>query len=259
MLALFSLTHQVRSQALKVEYLVKINTNNALSRSEIKYDLIIRDNESIYFNTAVGVSQFKYGDPNSDTKEIDGLIRVKLDDNTYAFVRKDAFYKGYEKNVLVYNDVLVRKKVIVKESLDQLFKWTIELGKDSLILNYKCQKAVASFRGRKYEAFFTSELGVIGGPWKFDGLPGVILAVRSIDNYFVIKPLQCVLNFKSEKIQNPYKSEKLVYTWDQFVSEFEIKLKQILKLLKSKSESGESGSIKITDRIEDLGIKDMSF
>ena len=53
------------------------------------------------------------------------------------------------------------------------------------ILNYSCQKAICQFRGRNYEAWFTPEINVSEGPWKFTGLPGLILKVAESKGYFI--------------------------------------------------------------------------
>ena len=53
------------------------------------------------------------------------------------------------------------------------------------ILGYLCQKATATFRGRSYEAWFSPELPVNDGPWKFFGLPGLILKVTDTENIFL--------------------------------------------------------------------------
>lgn len=45
------------------------------------------------------------------------------------------------------------------------------------IHNYVCQKATTTYLGRKYIAWFTPEIPVSEGPWKFYGLPGLILDV----------------------------------------------------------------------------------
>ena len=49
----------------------------------------------------------------------------------------------------------------------------------------QCQKALGEFRGRKYIAWFTSDIPLSDGPWKFCGLPGLILAVQDTEAYFV--------------------------------------------------------------------------
>lgn len=62
-------------------------------------------------------------------------------------------------------------------------QWDIKT--DTLtILGYLCQKASTTFRGRTYEAWFTSDIPVNDGPWKFYGLPGLILKVNDTENIF---------------------------------------------------------------------------
>lgn len=55
------------------------------------------------------------------------------------------------------------------------------------ILNYPCQKAICQFRGRNYEAWFTSDINVSDGPWKFTGLPGLILKVVDSRGHFLFE------------------------------------------------------------------------
>ena len=38
--------------------------------------------------------------------------------------------------------------------------------------SFDCQKAECDFRGRRWEAWFTTEIPVGEGPWKLRGLPG---------------------------------------------------------------------------------------
>jgi len=61
--------------------------------------------------------------------------------------------------------------------------WTIE-SDTAEFLNYTCQKAVLKFRGRDYEAWFAPQIPVNDGPWKFFGLPGLILKVKDTDGQF---------------------------------------------------------------------------
>lgn len=77
-----------------------------------------------------------------------------------------------------------------------VFDWT--LTKDTLeILGYKCHGAKCNFRGREYVAFYTDEIPVDGGPWKFSGLPGFIMEVHDVWNQY---SFTCVgINSKSDR------------------------------------------------------------
>jgi GLPGLI family protein len=61
--------------------------------------------------------------------------------------------------------------------------WSI-MPDTAVFLNYPCQKATLRFRGRNYEAWFTPQISINDGPWKFFGLPGLILKVKDIDGQF---------------------------------------------------------------------------
>ena len=53
------------------------------------------------------------------------------------------------------------------------------------IVGYQCQKATCSFRGRNYTAWFAVDIPLSYGPWKFCGLPGLILKVQDDANEYV--------------------------------------------------------------------------
>ena len=52
------------------------------------------------------------------------------------------------------------------------------------ILGYKCQKATCSFRGRSYIAWYTSDIPLKMGPYKFSGLPGLILSISDTNKEY---------------------------------------------------------------------------
>lgn len=57
--------------------------------------------------------------------------------------------------------------------------WRIaDEGPSRRILDYDCRRADVSFRGRDYEVWFAEDIPINLGPWKFNGLPGLILCVK---------------------------------------------------------------------------------
>jgi GLPGLI family protein len=56
--------------------------------------------------------------------------------------------------------------------------WVIEENQIKLVAGYKCIKATGIFRGSKVIAYFAKDLPYSTGPYKFYGLPGLILDIR---------------------------------------------------------------------------------
>lgn len=52
------------------------------------------------------------------------------------------------------------------------------------VLNIDCQKATCTFRGRTYEAWFALSIPYSHGPFKFAGLPGLILKIEDTQKQF---------------------------------------------------------------------------
>lgn len=63
------------------------------------------------------------------------------------------------------------------------FDW--QLRPDTLtVCGYLCHLAETSFRGRKWQVWYTPEIPVSAGPWKFGGLPGLILQASDTQGHY---------------------------------------------------------------------------
>ena len=71
------------------------------------------------------------------------------------------------------------------------FKWFIT-NETQTIKGLNCIKATSSFRGREYVAWFTPSVPISAGPWKFSGLPGLIVQIIDLQNdiYISLESLQ---------------------------------------------------------------------
>lgn len=64
-------------------------------------------------------------------------------------------------------------------------EWSFNNEDNDTILGYECGKATAEFAGRRYTAWFASEIPLPFGPYKFGGLPGLILRIEDEERQFV--------------------------------------------------------------------------
>jgi GLPGLI family protein len=62
-------------------------------------------------------------------------------------------------------------------------KWTIH-SETQTILSHPCKKATCRFRGRDYVAWYATNIPISRGPYKFAGLPGLILKIADTENLY---------------------------------------------------------------------------
>ena len=58
------------------------------------------------------------------------------------------------------------------------------------ILGHRCQKATCHWRGRDFVAWFAPDIPVKAGPWKFGGLPGLILKLQDTAGVYRFEAVQ---------------------------------------------------------------------
>lgn len=69
---------------------------------------------------------------------------------------------------------------------NSLFTWKI-LPMTKNIAGYSCQKATTMFAGRSWAVWFTRQVPISDGPYKFQGLPGLILRAEDSKNNFIFE------------------------------------------------------------------------
>ncbi len=97
-------------------------------------------------------------------------------------------YKDYLSGQTISIDRIASNWYNFKEDTPS-FEWEI-LTDTSRIINQVCQKAVCKFKGREYEAWFAQEINVSEGPWKFNGLPGLILKIKDSRNDYAFEAIE---------------------------------------------------------------------
>ena len=98
------------------------------------------------------------------------------------------------KNLVSYHDIIGSEDYQYQEKAP-LFNWKIMPVKKT-VAGYSCQQAFTAFGGRMWEAWFTRDIPVSEGPYKFYGLPGLIVQVRDTHNNYVFT----LLNLDSNPI-----------------------------------------------------------
>jgi GLPGLI family protein len=160
--------------------------------------LITNNKKSIYYETPRDtlLSSLSMGDLNNF-------------DADYKYI----YIKDFEKKVLLYDRNYGAKKIIIDST--NLITWKIN-DNTLNVLGYNCQEAIGSFRGRNYKAYFLKDIPYQNGPFKFDGLPGLILKIVSTDGCVNIEAyeLEVSQNIPFPSIDNFEQKDKI--TWLEF-------------------------------------------
>ncbi|QDO93096.1 GLPGLI family protein [Formosa sediminum] len=105
----------------------------------------------------------------SGTKVIDYDLD-KDDDQT-------KYYVNTKDKTLHTQESVDSETYLIFETLPKI-SWDISFKDQDTILGQLCNKAVGEFRGRRYIAWFAMDIPVRYGPWKLQGLPGLILKIK---------------------------------------------------------------------------------
>ncbi|MBC3846184.1 GLPGLI family protein [Winogradskyella echinorum] len=159
----------------KVSYTFDLNLNSYSEGIPYKAELYFNDSLSLFVYNSVkleGVAGFRKM-VKDRTGRVDGIsffrnydeigLKFYLKINDRELTSRQLSYELYES--------IVREK-------DINFNWQITK-ETKTIGNYLCYKATTeNFRGRNYEVWFTYDIPIATGPWKFHGLPGLIIEVH---------------------------------------------------------------------------------
>lgn len=114
-------------------------------------------------------------------------------------------YKNFPKKQMRMREFAMMEIYISEEPTMPKFKWKIT-GNKRKIGDYDCQEATTSFRGRDWSVWFATAIPVSDGPWKFYGLPGLIIEAEDSKKEFA---------FRLTSIEYPYETKEDVFKFSE--------------------------------------------
>lgn len=224
------------SQTGVIEYESNLNFSDS-GLNEEKYNLYFTKNASLYQseleNGKITTNSEKSNSDTENTRQTEIYITVGSDSIGNTFYRdihnetlicREGIYEDRKLKYYVYKDFVNLNWNLVAEFKD--------------ISGYKCQKATTKFRGRNYEAWFTSEIPLSFGPWKFGGLPGLILEIydQTGEVYFSAKHIQIPYAAADKKVQKP--KMDIILSHQDFVEKRNEKINEITRSVLARSPKG---------------------
>ena len=165
---LFTSLHLVAQKNIEVSYLIQYNTEIPNQRTGT-LQIDFKQNKSLFI-----VSK---GNLESGVTQKDFVIKV-VQKAVEGYTVMDKSKDSLKTKIGINNGTY-----IVCETIP-VFKWEIENNETKKIGDYICKKATTTFRGRNYIAWYTLDFTTYFGPWKFNGLPGLIMEVYDETNRY---------------------------------------------------------------------------
>lgn len=129
----------------------------------------------------------------------DSIAFLGLDETKYRGTTRQRYiiFKDYKKDVIQHlEEFAVRTQWFSCEELISEMNWLIK--DDTMtIAGMHCQKAELYFGNRNWTAWFSTEIPISDGPYKFSGLPGLILDIYDQNKSWQISMLSI------NKLQEP--------------------------------------------------------
>lgn len=191
---LFSLTFAAQTHRFVYEYQFKTDSTSTEKRN-VNMVLDINPQDIKFYN-------YEY-------VKIDSLNKIRSEKNsiwedTPAVIRK--------KNSNVNSNYILVQNIFITETEDNI-NWN--LAADTKVIDgYTLQKATATYGGRMWTAWFTKEIAIHEGPYKFRGLPGLIFEIydnRDNFKFSLVKSYKLSTTYETRDIlehfggQNPVK------------------------------------------------------
>lgn len=127
------------------------------------------------------------------------------------------FEKNITKRQIISRDKTISDNdVLVKDDIKM--EWVMS-NQSQKIMGYNTKSATCKFKGRTYTAFFTTEIKVSDGPFKFMGLPGLILRVQEESNKYVWEAVAIQSNI-AISLDTRVRSKSSILSWLDFEKKY---------------------------------------
>lgn len=186
----------------------RVNLRDGSNITPNKYILLANAKESKFYSPITEYIDSLESTPEGTAKYNEmkrgAYLNGKMDD----IPRRDGSYyifKSMTDGKMRYYDVNGLEKYCYEEEIPQI-DWELT-DSTKTILGYECQMATGKLHGRKWEVWFTPDVPIMNGPWKFSGLPGLILEATDASGLY---------NFTATGIQQTGRPMKPMYSADDY-------------------------------------------
>lgn len=193
------------------------NTDNDLST--YRYNSYVLSKQNV---------AFCYFLPKNSKKEVNN-DSTKIYFGTKKGSAHSAILKDYNKNLLLEKADLGLFEMgfpVFSDSLN-LFNWVL-VNSEKKIDGNLCKKAICIFRKRAYIAWYDPKIPILVGPWKFSGLPGLMVEIYDDEHNIRWKLKSIEYNVQDDKFKAEF-DEKPLGNFDEYKKTFKKGAKKFLE------------------------------
>lgn len=121
--------------------------------------------------------------------------------------KKPIFYLDRKTDQMITKIWSFKKHYVLTENIPEI-EWRIK-SEYKTVNGLSCQRAEGYFRGRNYLVWFTEDIPVNLGPWKLNGLPGLILEAEDDKGIFFYRATRIILDIDTPIIDLPNITEAI--------------------------------------------------
>ncbi len=196
--------HILEPAAYAVQYRrTQLVVNNRTKSRESIIDtltLAIGQNRSVYYCTTYDTRFSLWGRQNvKKTRQATKPVSLQTVPLSSVINKKNASRDYVEGNfgepMLIYKDRHKNKTISILYSPDNIlaeqsssFAWRL-VEKQDTILGFPCRCAEIHYAGRDYTVRYAPDIPIPDGPWKFCGLPGLILKAEDVESLFLYEAI----------------------------------------------------------------------
>ena len=182
----------------------RVNLRDGSNITPNQYIMLANAKESKFYSPITEYLDSLQSTPEGDAKYKEmtrgAYMSGKMDD----IPRRDGSYyifKSMANGKMMYYDMNGIEKYCYEEEIPRI-EWELS-DSTKTILGYECQMATGNLHGRKWTVWFTPEVPLMTGPWKFSGLPGLILEATDDSGLY---------NFAATGIQQTHRQMTPMYS-----------------------------------------------
>lgn len=224
----------------KVKYIRAINFSG--EPTEMEFNLFIGRTSSMFIEQPKEETGDSVKIESTSDDEFALVFNITYGTEDRYAVETDLADKKLRSRVSIYKGGKSRT-VIVEEKI-QPVDWKL-FQEFKSIGGLQCQKATGRFRGRDYTVWFSRQIPSRLGPWKLNGLPGLILEAKDATNEVMFYATQVNFPYNAEKAIMPQINDKRfeIITLEEYVGEKRNQVDQMVSLVNSKLPRGATMSV----------------